>query len=67
MFNLIVSGRLENDRRGSIPAERVFENTPEELEDRFMRSGILDISGVMALPTLFWKKVLATKSLGLGG
>jgi hypothetical protein len=66
MFNLIVSGRLENDRRGSIPAERVFENTPEELEDRFMRSGILDISGVMALPTLFLEEGIGDEIARIG-
>jgi len=56
MFNLIVSGGLENERRGSIVAGRVFEFTPEELEERFKPSSTLDISGVMALPTLFMEE-----------
>ncbi|WP_439526292.1 hypothetical protein [Roseovarius mucosus] len=53
MFNLIFSGGLENERRGSIHAGRVFEYTPDDLEKRFKPSGVLDVSGVMSLPTLF--------------
>lgn len=56
MFNLIVSGGLENERRGSIVAGRVFEFTSDELEARFKPSGTLDVSGVTALPTLFMEE-----------
>lgn len=66
MFNLIVSGGLENERRGSIMAGRVFEYTPDELEERFKPSGILNISGVMALPTLFMDEGIGDEIAGIG-
>ncbi len=66
MFNLVVSGGLESDRRGSINAGRVFEYTPDELERRFQPSGILDISGVMALPTLFMEEGIGDEIAGIG-
>lgn len=53
MFNLIVSGSLENERRGSILANRVFEHTDDHLVSAFMPGGRLNISGVMSLPTIF--------------
>lgn len=52
MFNLIVSGSLESDRRGSIIAERVLEYTSDPLSERFMPTGELDISAVLELPTI---------------
>lgn len=53
MFNLIVSGGLENERHGSIVAGRVFEFTQDEHEKFFKPDGMLNTAGVMALPTLF--------------
>lgn len=52
MFNLIVSGGLESDRRGSIIAERVLEYTSDLLSERFMPTGEMDISAVLELPTI---------------
>jgi hypothetical protein len=66
MFNLIVSGGLENNRRGSIMAGRVFEYTPDELEEQFKPNGVLDISGVMALPTLFMEEGIGDEIAGIG-
>jgi len=66
MFNLIVSGGLENERRGSIIAGRVFEYTPDELEERFKPSGMLDVSGVMSLPTLFMEEGTGEEVAGVG-
>lgn len=66
MFNLVVSGGLENERRGSIMAGRVFEYTPDELEERFKPSGMLDVSGVMALPTLFMEEGFGDEIAGIG-
>lgn len=66
MFNLIVAGGLENDRRGSIMAGRVFEYTPVELEERFQEGGMLDISGVMSLPTLLMEEGTGDEVAGVG-
>ncbi|MEX3314627.1 hypothetical protein [Sulfitobacter sp. PS-8MA] len=66
MFNLIVSGGLENERRGSIMAGRVFEYTSGELEERFKPGGTLDVSGVMALPTLFMEEGISDEIAGFG-
>lgn len=66
MFNLIVSGGLENDRRGSIMSERVFEHTPDELEARFKPGGKLDISALMSLPTLFMEEGTVDEVAGIG-
>lgn len=53
MFNLIVSGGLEDERRGSISASRVFEHTEGQIVAKFKPAGSLDIAGVMSLPTIF--------------
>lgn len=66
MFNLIVSGGLENNRRGSIMGGRVFEYTPDKLEEQFKPNGILDISGVMALPTLFMEEGIGAEIARIG-
>lgn len=52
MFNLIVSGRVEDDRRGFIYAERVFGFTADEIRTQFEPDGQIDFRSVKALPTL---------------
>ena len=59
MFNLIVSGGLESDRRGSIMAERVLEYTSDRLSHEFMPSGELDVSAVLDLPTILMEEGIA--------
>ncbi len=66
MFNLIVSSGLENERRGSILAGRVFGYTSDELVERFKPGGTLDVSGVMALPTLFMGEGIGDEIAGVG-
>lgn len=53
MFNLIVSGNLENGRKGSMYVSRVFEDTEEDIKVRFKPEGELDFSQVRQLPTIF--------------
>lgn len=53
MFNFIVSGRVGNDRRGSISASRVFGFTPPEVEKRFRKEDeTIDFAALMPYPTL---------------
>ena len=52
MFNLIVSGRVDHDRNGSILASRVFQYTDDHVVARFKPNGTLNINTVKALPTL---------------
>ncbi|MCA3442237.1 MAG: hypothetical protein INF52_02545 [Rhodobacter sp.] len=66
MFNLIVSGGLESERRGSIMAGRVFEYTENDLKNRFKPDGKLDTSGLMALPTLFMREGVGDEMAGIG-
>lgn len=56
MFNLIVSGRVDNDRKGAISSERVLQFTDEEIRERFMPSGKMDIDAVIKLPTLLMEE-----------
>src|SRR4051794_19023849 len=56
MFNLIVSGGLENEHRGTISAGRVFEHTEDFLIARFKPNSRLDIPGVMSLPTILMEE-----------
>lgn len=66
MFNLIISGGLGKERRGSIMAGRVFEYTSEELEERFKPSGNLDLAGVTALPTIFMNEGVGDEAATIG-
>lgn len=66
MFNLIVSGGLESDRRGSIMAERVLEYTSDQLSDEFKPSGNLDVSAVLDLPTILMEEGTADEVVYLG-
>ena len=52
MFNLIVSGNVENDRKGSIWSGRVLQNTNEAIMTKYQPNGALDIDAVLSLPTL---------------
>lgn len=56
MFNLIVSGRVEHDRKGSIIAARVLQYTEEYIITRFKPDRVLDINAVMTLPTLLMEE-----------
>ncbi len=66
MFNLIVSGGLENGRSGSIIAGRVFEYTDDEIGDRFRRDGRLDIPALTTLPTIFMEEGVSDEIVGIG-
>lgn len=66
MFNLIVSGGLESDRRGSIMAGRVLEHTSEPLSQQFMPGGELDISAILELPTVLMEEGIADEVAYLG-
>jgi hypothetical protein len=52
MFNLIVSGRVNDDRKGSITAGRVLQYTDDAIETKFQPDGVLDIEAVLSLPTI---------------
>ncbi|MDE4276608.1 hypothetical protein PXK58_20035 [Phaeobacter gallaeciensis] len=56
MFNLIVSGRVSDDRRGQIMASRVFSYTREGVESQFSQGGEIDFSEVVKLPTLLMEE-----------
>lgn len=66
MFNLIVSGGLEDGRRGSIMAGRVFEYTEKDLEGRFKPDDRLDVPGLMAMPTLLMREGFGDEVAGIG-
>ena len=52
MFNLIVSGRVEDDRRGLISVGRVFQYTEDEILEKLTKDGKIDFHSVMKFPTL---------------
>lgn len=56
MFNLIVSGGLENDRRGTIMASRVLEYTEDEVRELFKPNGTLDVPRLLSIPTIFMEE-----------
>jgi len=56
IFNLIVSGSVDNDRKGSILASRVLQYTDDELVALYKPSDVLDIEAVKALPTLLMEE-----------
>jgi len=66
MFNLIVSGGIENDRRGSILAERVLEFTGGSLLQKFMPDGTLDISAILELPTILMTEGVSDEVARIG-
>lgn len=66
MFNLIVSGNLENGRRGLMSVGRVFEHTDEEIEARFAPRGDLDVPGVQRLPTIFMNEGIGDEVVTIG-
>ena len=53
MFNLIVSGGVENDRQGSILASRMFQYTDDEIKAKFMLGSSIDTAALIRLPTIF--------------
>ena len=53
MFNLLVKSGGWNDRRDTMPSDRVFEFTPEQLEDQFRLGNQLDVDAVKEIPALF--------------
>jgi hypothetical protein len=56
MFNLIVSGRVDNDRCGLIAAERVFGYTSDEVKKQFVKDGEIDFHSVVKFPTLLMEE-----------
>ncbi len=66
MFNLIVSGGLESERRGSIVASRVFEYTDEEVKNRFTPGGKIDTQALMLLPTVLMEEGVSDEIVGIG-
>jgi hypothetical protein len=56
MFNLIVSGRVGDDRRGLISAERVFGYTSDEVNCQFVKDGKIDFQSVIKFPTLLMEE-----------
>jgi hypothetical protein len=56
MFNLIVSGRVNDDRKGAIMAERVLQFTDDAVRTKFQPKGVLDIEAVLSLPTIVMKE-----------
>lgn len=56
MFNLIVSGRVEDNRRGFIMADRVFGYTTDEVENQFVNGEVIDFHAVLKLPTLLMEE-----------
>lgn len=66
MFNLIVSSGLENDRSGTIMAERVFEHTSDAMTARFKPRGQLDIAALCALPTIFMNEGVGNQVAAVG-
>lgn len=53
MFNLLVKFSPWGDGRDTMPVGRVFEYTEQALIDRFRPENRLDLSALLALPTLF--------------
>lgn len=54
MFNFIVTGMDIVAPRGSftMPLSRIFQYTDNDLENRFAPGGVLDVTALMALPTI---------------
>ena len=66
MFNLIVSGGVSDDRRGTILASRVLEDTPPEVSEIFEPAGQLDIPRLLTLPTVFMQEGMADEVVKIG-
>lgn len=66
MYNLIVSNRLEDKRRGLIDAGRVFEHTSDSVADQFMPAGVLDIPALLSLPTIIMEEGVSDEIAGIG-
>lgn len=66
MFNLIVSGSLENGRRGKMSVGRVFEHTTDELRARFSSNEQLDLPAVQRLPTIFMNEGIGDEVVTIG-
>lgn len=56
MFNLIVSGQVDNDRRGFIMAQRVFSYTSDEVKNQFVKNDKIDFPALMKFPTLLMEE-----------
>lgn len=66
MFNLIVSGGLDGETRGTIGSGRVFEYTSDEIVAQFKPGGNLDVAAVAALPTILMEEGLSDEVAVLG-
>lgn len=66
MFSLIVSGGLEDDRRGTIMASRVFEDTDDEVRETFKPAGALDVPRLMSIPAVFMKEGIGDEVVRFG-
>ncbi|MFI5294333.1 MAG: hypothetical protein ACHQ0Y_04840 [Thermodesulfovibrionales bacterium] len=53
MFNFLVKGNAWAAAGDTIPSGRIFEYTDQSLINRFKPKGRLDLTALMALPTLF--------------
>jgi len=56
MFNLIVSGRVDNDRRGYITAGRIFNYTSEEVKNQFKKGDEIDFHSIVKFPALLMEE-----------
>lgn len=66
MYNLIVTGGIENDRRASIMASRTFEYTDDELKAMLKPGGSLDGAALTRLPTLLMDEGTGDQPVRLG-
>jgi hypothetical protein len=66
VFNLIVTGGLENDRRGTITSDRVFEYTPDHIAERLQPGGQLDATAVLAFPTILMNEGTTNEVVRIG-
>jgi len=66
MFNLIVSSDLQNERQGSMSANRVFEYTEAYITNKFKPAGRLEIEAVCSLPTIFMDEGISNEVVNIG-
>lgn len=56
MYNLIVSGQIENANKGKILASRVLEYTDDTIKARFMPNNKFDLDSALKLPTIIMEE-----------
>jgi hypothetical protein len=61
MYSLLVTDGGWTNNKGSISAQRVFEQTAEHLENRFIQNHELVIDEIVKLPTIFVTETSASK------